>query len=536
MKIFFYDSLSKEACDREVTSGITLKNQSHFLGITLTNHIERARISKVTVKGLDKKFWKLYRKDNVPLTIKNGTVECDDYIDPDTSLVPDVLSETNGIDNIIPLCGKLNFLLKISPCEEMLPVGDITISVFAETEKGEKDEKTYTLTVLDRELEKSDFRVTQWIHYDCIVDYHKCRPFSKRFYEILKSYFATAVEYGQTMVYVPLFTAPLDTRIGSERTTCQLVDVKKTDAGYEFGFDKVKYFIEFALASGFKYLEFSHLFTQWGALHAPKIIAEVNGKNRRIFGWETDSAGEESLTFIRALLTKLTAFINENGWHDISHFHVSDEPSAEALERYSVLRDVVRESIGDIHIMDALSNYEFYQRGLVSLPVPVIDRIAPFVENNVTHMAYYCCCPNRENYTNRFLILPLHRVRILGLLLYRNNAIGFLHWGYNFYNSFLSVHKIDPYRCTDGAGSFPSGDSFVVYPVENGCTPSARLVALGEGFNDYHLLKMLEAKKGRDYVMALLESEGVHEGYNNYPFDAAWHMDFMNRVTKEISE
>ena len=49
-------------------------------------------------------------------------------------------------------------------------------------------------------------------------------------------------------------------------------------------------------------------------------------------------------------------------------------------------------------------------------------------------------------------------------------------------------------------------------------------------------MKMLEDKKGREYVIDLLESEGVHEGYNNYPFDAGWHIDFMNRVTKEISE
>jgi len=43
---------------------------------------------------------------------------------------------------------------------------------------------------------------------------------------------------------------------------------------------------------GIQCFEIAHLFTQWGAKHAPKIMATVDGEYRKIFGWETDSLFE----------------------------------------------------------------------------------------------------------------------------------------------------------------------------------------------------------------------------------------------------
>ena len=40
------------------------------------------------------------------------------------------------------------------------------------------------------------------------------------------------------MLLTPVFTPPLDTAIGGERRTVQLVDVHVTENGYTFGFDK----------------------------------------------------------------------------------------------------------------------------------------------------------------------------------------------------------------------------------------------------------------------------------------------------------
>ena len=50
--------------------------------------------------------------------------------------------------------------------------------------------------------------------------------------------------------------------------------------------------------------------------------------------------------------------------------------------------------------------------------------------------------------------MPGNRTRIIGMQIYRYDLDGFLHWGYNFYNSEYSLYPIDPYRCTDAGENF----------------------------------------------------------------------------------
>lgn len=83
------------------------------------------------------------------------------------------------------------------------------------------------------------------------------------FYKIFGNYLYTAVRYGQNCIYVPLFTPPLDTEEGGERSTVQLIKVERKDGHYLFDFSELKKFIVFCKERDIKYFEFSHLFTQW---------------------------------------------------------------------------------------------------------------------------------------------------------------------------------------------------------------------------------------------------------------------------------
>jgi hypothetical protein len=64
---------------------------------------------------------------------------------------------------------------------------------------------------------------------------------------------------------------------------------------------------------GIKYFEIAHFFTQWGAQHAPKVIATVDGVEKRIFGWDTDAFGEEYRTFLRSFVTEFLAHMKKSG-------------------------------------------------------------------------------------------------------------------------------------------------------------------------------------------------------------------------------
>jgi hypothetical protein len=112
--------------------------------------------------------------------------------------------------------------------------------------------------------------------------------------------------------------------------------------------------------------------------------------------------------------------------------------------------------------------------------------------------------------------MPGLRTRILGMQLYQTGANGFLHWGFNFYNSVLSFERINPYTVTDSCGFFPSGDAFIVYPTDKGVYYSIRAELLKESMQDYNALKTLESLAGKEFVMGILNKAGV-QGYNVYP-------------------
>ena len=392
----------------------------------------------------------------------------------------------------------------------------------------------YTIEVIDAKLPKTDLRLTNWMHYDCISNTHGVALFSDEFYAVFKNYLKNYIECGFNMLLVPVFTPPLDTAPNTERKTAQLVKVKQTPNGYSFDFANLKKFINFALANGVEYVEFSHLFTQWGGKYCPKVMADVDGEEKRIFGWDTDATDERYQSFLQSFFAELGGVIDEMGIRERCYFHLTDEPSEAMIPNYAKCRDMVKKYIGDMPIMDALSHYEFYEKGLVDIPVTGLKAYEKFAEHHLENLfVYNCCGPTDEYYSNRFLNFPSQRVRVLGFQLYKSAVQGYLHWGFNFYNSVLSKIQINPYSCTDCYGAFPSGDGFLVYPSETGVNKSIRAEITNEGFQDYVALKLLESYIGREQVVALLDDWGL-DGYTVYPRDAVSHKAFREKINALI--
>ena len=386
----------------------------------------------------------------------------------------------------------------------------------------------YQLNVIGLELPEMEGPITTWMHYDCIA--HKCgyKPFTPEYYEVFGEYLKAFVDGGMNMLLIPTFTPALDTGVGAERMTAQLVKVFLTNGEYSFDFSNLAYFLDFVTEKGVKYYEFAHLFTQWGAEFCPKIYVTVDGEEKKLFGWHVSSESEEYKAFLSAYLPALCDFLKARGIADKSFIHLSDEPHQDHLERYKRLYDFVKSLIGDIKTLDALSEYSFYQKGAVDLPVVLTSMARPFVDNNVTHLAYYCCGPWNYSASNRFFAMPAERTRVIGTQMYQNDAIGFLHWGYNFYNTQYSVREVDPYVETDAGGKFPSGDSYIVYPTKTGVKKSIRYFLLAAGFSDYRALKLLESYIGKEKTQALLRKFGVY-GYHAYP-----HSPYLFKMMREV--
>lgn len=390
-----------------------------------------------------------------------------------------------------------------------------------------------TCRVLDRDLPRLPIPYTEWFHSDCLANYYQVEVFSQRYWEIVAEFVKSAARHKCNMLLTPVFTPPLDTAVGGERPTVQLVDVTAADGKYSFGFEKLRRWVKMALDCGMEYIEISHLFSQWGAAAAPKVMAQTDGRYRQIFGWDTDAGGPEYAGFLRQFLRALKEELRALGILEKTYFHISDEPSMEQIGSYRRAWEAVKEELEGCHMMDALSDHAFYQEGLVQQPVCALDHIKPFLEDRPPYLWGYYCTSQCVDVPNRFIALPGYRTRILGTLLYQYKLDGFLHWGYNFYNSQNSIYAIDPYQVTDADAAFPSGDPFLVYPGRDGKPEgSIRQMLMDEAMSDYCAFYALEQLAGREKS---LEYMGEPLAFDRFPQNETYLLNLRQRINQAIA-
>ncbi|NTV78983.1 MAG: DUF4091 domain-containing protein, partial [Clostridiales bacterium] len=472
----------------------------------------------------------------VPVGTACGSLTDDNYLKKISGDYPDLLRELKEDKiEIIPQKWK-SIWIDIDITEDM-KAGCFPIQICLNSEDGILCNASTFLTIYDVILPKQKTIHTEWMHADCLADYYRVPVFSEEHWNILGKFLCEYVKRGCNMILTPLFTPPLDTAVGGERTTIQLVEVTVNDGTYSFEFDRLKRWVNLCKECGMEYYEMSHLFSQWGAYYPPKIIAKVNGREEKIFGWHTPALGEYT-KFLQVFLPQLIEKLKEWGIDKVTYFHLSDEPDESDLNSYQAAKESVEEFLKDFHTFDALSSYEFYRHGLVQYPIPQVNEVMEFLEHGVPDLwTYYCGCHGYK-VSNRYMSMPSLRNRILGLQLYKYGIVGFLHWGYNFYNSQYSLTHINPYEITDAGGSFPSGDSFLVYPGDDGDPEeSIRMMVLNEALSDIRACQLLESITNKAYVMELMEGElAMPITFQDFPKSDRYLLQLRNRINQEIAQ
>ena len=477
------------------------------------------------------------RVECVPVRVERREGEYDaHYIDHAPGLYPDLLCEMNGQALVLPRQQWKALWVEIAVPADC-PAGDYPVAVRLKSLQGETWARVETTVhVLGAQLPRQQLMHTEWFHSDCLADYYDVTPWSEKHWEIVEQFVKTAAKRGCTMLLTPHVTPALDTYEGGERTTVQLVDVTVENGEYRFGFDRLHRWIEMGLRCGMEQFEMAHLFTQWGAAHAPKVMALKDGQYQRIFGWDSDAVGGEYTRFLHAYLPRLIEKLREWGVADRTYFHVSDEPNAQQLSSYTAAKQSVEALLAGFPIMDAMSHYEIYQQSGIQQPVVSLAHIQPFLNQRPESLwGYYCCGPLTE-YTNRFLQMPLARTRAVGLQCWKYDLKGFLHWGYNFYNTVFSVARVEPHLDVESGGAFPAGDPFVVYPGRDGRPEeSIRLMALHQAMQDFRALSLLDQRVGREKALALLDQGGALT-LTSFPCSAADFQALRSRINRAIAE
>ncbi|CQR46876.1 hypothetical protein BN1058_01160 [Paraliobacillus sp. PM-2] len=535
-------SLEKVFPDEELTStsfnnASALINETYSFQVAYRNNQSLSNQISIEVESELQDLIALRSVGLAPSELPCYADHDDNILRATSGLYPDPLYSIQE-DGLVGLPKQWRAIWVTVNLNDQVTSGIHNIRIVFKTEDGQRlGEEVFKLNVIPVSLPEQKLIHTEWFYADCLALEYNVEVFSVKHWELMDKYIHTAAKHGMNMIYTPLFTPPLDTEVGGERLTVQLIGVDKVGTHYAFDFSKLKDWIEMCKKHGIKYFEFSHFFTQWGAKHAPKIIANENDVESKIFGWDTDATGEEYSQFLSEFLPQLVAFIKEQDLEDYVYFHVSDEPTLEHLESYQKASAIVHKYLANFPIMDALSDYEFYEKGYVKHPIPANDHIEPFIENNVNDLWTYYCCVQYKDVSNRFFTFPSSRNRVIGLQLYKFNIKGFLHWGYNFWLTQYSKKVINPYENTDAGYAFASGDAFLVYPGEDGPIESVRLEVFYEALQDLRALELLENKIGKEHVVALLEKEIEHPiTFKQYPSESEWLLEKREQINSLIAK
>lgn len=531
-KVFFEKPVNMP----EHTSGSMLKNEIYSFQLVTwgEGEIVTRKKCKIKVESELEPYIQIKQIGYVPSDLPLVEAKADDdYIVKTPGVMfPDPLFPVKNGEIEVFLHQARTLWITVEPNGQVAGTYPITFKVYGPEEQL-LSEVTFELDIIDATLPELDIHNTCWVHGDCLAVLHNVEVLSEEYYEILRKYLQVFVKFGHNMILTPIFTPPLDTVVGGERPTNQLVDVMLNQGEYTFKFDKLKYWIDLCRGFGIKYFEMAHFFTQWGAYHAPKIMATVDGEYKKIFGWETDALSDEYKGFLHALLPELIAFLKREGVMQDCLFHVSDEPREIHETQYRNVKEILLAHLDSSQLIDALSDYSFYEKGIVTKPVVSTKYIHDFIAHDVKGLWAYYCTSEGKDVANRFMAMPSYRNRILGYQLYKYEIEGFLHWGYNFWFKELSVGVVNPYADTTASGAFQSGDAFVVYPLneEGEVICSSRLYIFHEALQDLRALKLLELLTNRETVVNLLSDV---EGFGCYPRNNQYILETRALVNNKI--
>ena len=515
MEKCFTDSAFADIAEKK--HGSALLGEEYAFELVLTSDDESSLPvigAKLSVSSPLAEFVSVCEIASVPVRFAAYPWSDDDFLRKAPGLYPDLLIPLDSYSTLFIRPGELHsYYVKIKLPEtlpENVSAGDNTIS-FAVIQGGATlAEADFTLRIIDKALPPQTLLFTQWFHADCIADYYSTGTFTEKHWEYIANFMKTAAENGINTILTPMFTPPLDTAVGLERPTTQLADVYFEDGAWRFGFERLERWIKTAEACGITHFEISHLYTQWGAAHAPKVMGWRDGRYSRLFGWDTDASSEEYRTFLREFIKALILKLDSLGVTENTLWHISDEPNRDQLESYMKAKNQISDILEarGLTTMDALSDFDFYKTGAVTHPIPASNHIAPFIEAGVENLWTYYCCGQTVNVSNRMIAMSMDRGRIIGLQMWKYKITGFLQWGYNFYNSQGSVHRVNPFLVTDGDFFTPAGDCYSVYPGENGVPlESLHLKCFTMALTDMRALALAEKLTSREKVLEVIDPE-----------------------------
>ena len=210
---------------QERNGATALRGDRHFFSILVASDVSpRGSRLNISVDSPIKDQVRLFTVEHVPVSMPAYLNTDDDYIGKDLGVYPDILRPASAV---YTMAGRIaQVYVQVDIPKDLAP-GKYPVKVdFSLDESSDvAATATYTVEVLDAELPEQTLTVTHWFHYDCLALEYDVEVFSERHWRLIEDFLVGYVDHGNNALLTPIFTPPLDTKVGGERPTVQLIDV-----------------------------------------------------------------------------------------------------------------------------------------------------------------------------------------------------------------------------------------------------------------------------------------------------------------------
>lgn len=236
-KVFASKEPSGEGCMLHMTA---LKGETISFQLAYYWAGERKERGKVEISSPIKEYVNVRLVQLVPCEYPCHLKRDDDYLVTEPGLYPDLLTEIPALG--FPMVSGQWRSLWVDveiPEESEAGVYPLEIRLIHDGELVGKVEMT--IEIIAAALPKLSLLHTEWFHSDCLAQYYGVPIFSEQYWNIVEQFVLEATKRHCNMILTPIFTPPLDTAVGGERPTVQLVDVWEEEKGqYRFEFERLE--------------------------------------------------------------------------------------------------------------------------------------------------------------------------------------------------------------------------------------------------------------------------------------------------------
>ncbi|GAA0612959.1 DUF4091 domain-containing protein [Kribbella sandramycini] len=271
---------------------------------------------------------------------------------------------------------------------------------------------------------------------------------------------------------------------------------------YTFGWETFDRFIQiYRDAGALQWIHTPHLLMSSNPNTNPATPSKLEMLKRAADGStqkvEVPSGSAEGTAYLNKLFPALKQHLDAKGLTDIFYMSANDETVHRAdTDAANWMYDIYRRYFpnpklneAELAVLNPTAN--------VTANTPILD----LYENNIGHFQnkrlngnelwIYNCISPRGTYLNRFIMSHLAKTRLTPLLAWKTEAVGYLHWGWNYWFHNDLHERFDTF---DGA---QNGDAFIVRPnrAAYDVYDSVRSEAQLDGVEDFELFTQLAKTK-----------------------------------------